>query len=116
MNFWVITCGIRAQGSDTRPERGSTCINKIVDLNHVYGFFLFFWNYTTENFYELTASMEGLEEYVDEESPFTEWSNSKREPIQEEITNNSSELLQIVKELKTEMKSVKKENKRILRA
>ena len=30
--------------------------------------------------------MEGLEEYADEESPFTERSNSKREPIQEEIT------------------------------
>ena len=37
--------------------------------------------------------MERLEEYVDEESPFTEQSNSKREPIQEEITNNSSKLL-----------------------
>ena len=60
--------------------------------------------------------MEGLEEYVDEESPFNERSNSKREPIQEEITNNSSELLQIVKELRTEMETVKKENERILRA
>ena len=43
-------------------------------------------------FPKLTAGMEGLEEYADEESPFTEWSNSKREPIQEEITNNYSEL------------------------
>ena len=60
--------------------------------------------------------MERWEEYVDEESPFTEWSNSKREPIQEEITNNSSELLQTVKELRTEMETVKKENERILRA
>ena len=41
--------------------------------------------------------MERLEEYVDEESPFTERSNSKREPIQEEITNKSFELLQMVK-------------------
>ena len=40
-------------------------------------------------------------------------SNSKREPIQEEITNNSSELLQTVKELRTEMETVKKENERI---
>ena len=39
--------------------------------------------YTTENFSELTAGMEGLEEYADEESPFTERSNSKREHIQE---------------------------------
>ena len=60
--------------------------------------------------------MEGLEEYADEESPFTERSNSKREPIQEEITNNSSELLQTVKELRIEMETVKKENERILRA
>ena len=52
--------------------------------------------------------MEGLEEYTDEESPFTERSNSKREPIQEEITNNSSELLQTVKELRTEMETVKR--------
>ena len=54
--------------------------------------------------------MERLEEYVDEESPFTERSNSKREPIQEEITNNSSELLQTVKELRKEMETVKKKN------
>ena len=60
--------------------------------------------------------MERLEEYADEESPFTEWSNSKREPIQEEITNNSSELLQMIKELRIEMEIVKKENERILRA
>ena len=58
--------------------------------------------------------MERLEEYVDEESPFTERSNSKREPIQEEITNNSSELLKTVKEQRTEMETVKKENERIL--
>ena len=60
--------------------------------------------------------MERLEEYADEDSPFNEQSNSKREPVQEEITNNSSELLQTVKELRTEMETVKKENERILRA
>ena len=60
--------------------------------------------------------MERLEEYADEESPFTERSNSKREPIQEEITNNSSELLQMAKELRTEMETIKKENEIILRA
>ena len=75
-----------------------------------------FWIILPENFYELTTGMKILEEYVDEESPFTEWSNSKREPIQEEISNNSSELLQIVKELRREMEMVKKENERILRA
>ena len=69
-----------------------------------------------ENFFELIAGMERLEEYADEESPFTEWSNFQREPIQEEKTNNSSELLQTVKELRTEMETVKKENERILRA
>ena len=60
--------------------------------------------------------MERLEEYADEESPFTERRNSKRETIQEEITNNSSELLETVKELRTQMEIVKKENERILRA
>ena len=45
--------------------------------------------------------MERLKEYADEESPFIERINPKREPIQEEITNNSSELLQTVKELRT---------------
>ena len=116
MNFWVITCGIRAQGSNTRPECGSTCINKTVYLKQVYWFLLFFWITLQRTFSYLTASMEGLEEYADEESPFTERSNSKREPIQEEITNNSFELLQMVKELRTEMETDKKENERILRA
>ena len=60
--------------------------------------------------------MERLEEYANEDSPFTECSNSKREPIQEEITNNSSELLQTVKELRIEMETFKKKNERILRA
>ena len=60
--------------------------------------------------------MERLEEYAKEESPYTEQDNLQREPIQEYITTNSSELLQTVKELKSEMESVKKENERILRA
>ena len=34
--------------------------------------------------------------------------NSRREPVQEEITNNSLELLQNVKELRTEMETVNK--------
>ena len=79
-------------------------------------FYFSFEIYFQRNFSELTVGMERFEEYVDEESPFTERSNSKREPIQEEITNNSSELLQIVKELRTKMETVKKENERILRA
>ena len=60
--------------------------------------------------------MERLEEYADEESPFNEESNSWRELVQEEINNNSLELLQTVKELRTEMETVKKENERIMRA
>ena len=51
-----------------------------------------------------------------EQTPFNEQSNSRREPVQEEITNNYLELLQTVKELRTEMETVKKENERILRA
>ena len=39
-----------------------------------------------------------------------------KENLYKKITNNSSELLQIGKELKTEMESVMKENERILRA
>ena len=60
--------------------------------------------------------MEELEEYAQEGSPLNEQSNSRKEPAKEDITNNSSELLQTVKELKTEMDSVKKENEIILRA
>ena len=60
--------------------------------------------------------MERLEEYADEESPFNEQSNSRREPVQEKITNNSLELLQTIKELRIEMEKIKKENERILRA
>ena len=52
--------------------------------------------------------MDRLEEYADEESPYSEWNNFKKESIQEEITNNSFELLQTVKKLKTEMESIKK--------
>ena len=60
--------------------------------------------------------MEGLEEYADEGRPLHEQSNYRREPIKEEINNNYLELLQILKELRTEMETVKKENERILRA
>ena len=80
-------------------------------------YYFSFWNVITRKiFWARTAGMERLEEYVDEESLFNEQSNSKREPVHEEITNNSSELLQTVKELRTEMETVKKENERILRA
>ena len=60
--------------------------------------------------------MEGLEEYVDEGSQLNKQINSRKEPVKEEITNNSYKLLQTVKELKTEMETIKKENERILRA
>ena len=59
-------------------------------------------------FLSLTTGMERLEEYADEESPFTEQEKLQREPIQEDITTNSSEILQTVKELKPEMESIKK--------
>ena len=60
--------------------------------------------------------MEKLEEYVEEESPFTEPENLPIDPIPKYLTTNSSELLQIVKDLKSKMESVKWENERILRA
>ena len=100
MNFWVITCGIREQGSNARLECSSTCLCGIVNLNK-HADVVFFWIILLGNFSKLTTSMERLEEYADEHSPFTESINSKREPIQEYITNNSFELLQIVKELRT---------------
>ena len=55
--------------------------------------------------------MERLKEYADEESLFNERSNSKRELGQEEITNNCLELVQTIKELRTEMETVKKKMK-----
>ena len=52
----------------------------------------------TEKFVsELMTCMDRLEEYADGESPYTKWDNLQKEPIQEDITNNSSELLQTVK-------------------
>ena len=60
--------------------------------------------------------MERLEEYAEEESPFTKPENLPRDPTPEDLTTNSSELLQTVKDLKSKMESVKRENERILRA
>ena len=60
--------------------------------------------------------MERLEEYAEEESPATETENLPRDPIPQDLTTNSSKLLQTVKNLKTEMEFVKRENERILRA
>ena len=60
--------------------------------------------------------MERIEEYAKVESPFTEPENLPRDPIQEDLTTNSSELLQTVKDLKYEIESVKRDNERILRA
>ena len=51
--------------------------------------------------------MERLEEYAKEESLVTKTGNLPTDPIQEDLTTNSSELLQTVKDLKTEMESVK---------
>ena len=62
------------------------------------------------------TGMERLEEYAEEESPYTKQDHLQREPIQEDINANSLELLQTLKELKSEMESVKKENERILKA
>ena len=59
--------------------------------------------------------MEKLGEYAQEESPNTETRQLFREPMLEEVTAHSSELMQTIKDLKTEMESVKKDNKRILK-
>ena len=60
--------------------------------------------------------MEKLGEYAKEESPDTETRQLSREHMLEEVTAQSLELLQTVKDLKTEMELVKKENERILKA
>ena len=59
--------------------------------------------------------MEKLGEYVGEESPITETRQMSRGPMLEEVTSHSSELMQTIKDLKTEMESVKKDNERILK-
>ena len=59
--------------------------------------------------------MEKLGEYTQVECPDTETRQLPRETMLEEVTAHSSELLQIVKDLKTEMESVKKDNERILK-
>ena len=51
--------------------------------------------------------MERLEEYAKKESPFTEPENLPRDPIPEDLKTNSSKFLQTVKDLKSEMESVK---------
>ena len=59
--------------------------------------------------------MEKLGEYAQEESPNTETRQLSREHMLEEVTAHSSEPMQTIKDLKTEMESVKKDNERILK-
>ena len=59
--------------------------------------------------------MENLGEYAGDESPNTEMRQMSREPVIEEINSHSSELMQTIKGLKTELESVKKDNERILK-
>ena len=51
--------------------------------------------------------METLGEYAEEECPFIEQEKIQRDPIKEDLTTNSSKLLQTIKDLKYEMESVK---------
>ena len=60
--------------------------------------------------------MESLEEYAEEEYPVTKPGNLPRDPIPDDLTTNSSELLQTIKDLKYETESIKRENEMILRA
>ena len=74
-------------------------------------------NVSVHNIFRIIfAGMDGLEEYAEERSPLNEQNNSGKEPAKEDINNNSYELLQTDKNLKTEMQTIKKENERILRA
>ena len=54
--------------------------------------------------------MEKLGEYAQDESP-----NAETRQLSRRITAHSSELMQTIKDLKTEMESVKKDNERILK-
>ena len=54
-------------------------------------------NVVVHNIFWITfVGMEGPEEYGEERSPLNEQNNSGKEPAREDITNNSSELLQII--------------------
>ena len=59
--------------------------------------------------------MESLGVYATEESPNTGTRQVPRESEIEETTVNTSELIQTIKGLKTELESVKKDNERILK-
>ena len=59
--------------------------------------------------------MENLRDYAEEETPNTETRQMSRQPVIEEITAHSSELMHTIKGLKTELESVKKDNERILK-
>ena len=59
--------------------------------------------------------MENLRDYAEENSLNTKTRQMSREPVIEEITVHSSELMQTIKGLKTELESVKKDNERILK-
>ena len=59
--------------------------------------------------------MENLGVYETEECPNTGIRQLPRESEIEEITVHSSELMQTIKGLKTELESVKKDNERILK-
>ena len=62
---------------------------------------LWFWM-LLKIFWISFAGMEGLEEYAEERSLLNEQNKFGKEPVKEDITNNSSELLQTIKELKTQ--------------
>ena len=58
---------------DTRPECGSTCIDKQwIKCTHTDYYFSFSNVITKKFFWVRTAGMERLEEYADEDSPFNE--------------------------------------------
>ena len=89
MKIRCMKCGIRAQGSNTRTWWRSTCLYGTVNLNHFADVVFFEWYKQRNLFLGLMTSMERLEEYVEEESPYTEQDNIQREPLQEYITTNS---------------------------
>ena len=98
--FGVLSCGIRAQGSNTRPWWSPTSFYETVIWIIMLMYFVLNVIQQRNCFRSLTTGMDMLEEYAEEESQFTEPENLPRDPILEDLTTNSSKLLQPVKYLK----------------
>ena len=79
--FGVLTCGMRAQGSNIRPWWIPTRFYETVNWIIMLMYFLLNVIQQRNCFWILTNRYGKAEEYADEESPFTEQENLPRDPI-----------------------------------